>query len=452
MIRLFPIVFLLIPLHIFAQQKQYIVKRGDTFTSIASKYGIKVEELKSANIESDACYIGRKLIIPQKGIQQERFKDNNESVNFHLTSNADSVLTKSTATTYQVGEALWKKGKYEMAIVYLLHAADEGEQKAYYPLAECFSNKNSERYDEKRAAYFYHMACDSMKENQKYTDNYLSACLVMAQRFLEGNGVPKNLILTKSYMENYSKYAIDVSPKYLKLKKSISDTEKRMAAIEQEKRETERKKVLKLEAEKSKQQRLFAKTHSLTPQKQISKTSAPSTKTITNKTPSVQQSSTRKPFTIKDGLGETTYYPQSDGSMKSYTKSPCVYCWGKKTCSACMYASMVQSVVNYHFICPMCGGTRICLKCNGKGYSEYWGYTDRNGTGAMIGSDGRITTAVNGHTYSNNSNKSSSSNRKTNIKSVDIIKYAPDYTGGKYTYWCDQCKKWGSQHIHQQIK
>lgn len=31
---------------------------------------------------------------------------------------------------------------------------------------------------------------------------------------------------------------------------------------------------------------------------------------------------------------------------------------------------------------------------------------------------------------------------------VSNIYYAPDYTGGQYTYWCPVCRKWGSRHVH----
>ena len=48
------------------------------------------------------------------------------------------------------------------------------------------------------------------------------------------------------------------------------------------------------------------------------------------------------------------------------------------------------------------------------------------------------------YTSGRNSNQSSST--------VRGIQYAPDYTGGQYLYWCAECKKWGPQHVHFDLK
>lgn len=36
--------------------------------------------------------------------------------------------------------------------------------------------------------------------------------------------------------------------------------------------------------------------------------------------------------------------------------------------------------------------------------------------------------------------------------SVSVKEYAPDYTGGKFTYWCDECQCWGPNHYHKILK
>ena len=56
----------------YAQQCEHIVQRGENFESIASKYGVTIEELKKANGESASCYVGRKLQIPYHGVEVER--------------------------------------------------------------------------------------------------------------------------------------------------------------------------------------------------------------------------------------------------------------------------------------------------------------------------------------------------------------------------------------------
>ena len=102
----------------YAQQCEHIVQRGENFESIASKYGVTIEELKKANGESASCYVGRKLQIPYHGVEVERKSVEVEPYDYKLTSSNKNVLTKSAATTYQVGYANWKKGKFDIAYLY----------------------------------------------------------------------------------------------------------------------------------------------------------------------------------------------------------------------------------------------------------------------------------------------------------------------------------------------
>lgn len=41
---------------------------------------------------------------------------------------------------------------------------------------------------------------------------------------------------------------------------------------------------------------------------------------------------------------------------------------------------------------------------------------------------------------------------KSSSSTVRGIRYAPDYTGAKYSYWCDECRKWGPLHSHYDLK
>ena len=43
-------------------------------------------------------------------------------------------------------------------------------------------------------------------------------------------------------------------------------------------------------------------------------------------------------------------------------------------------------------------------------------------------------------------------NGNSSSSTVRGIQYAPDYTGGQYMYWCEECKKWGPQHVHFDLK
>lgn len=48
--------------------RQHTVMRGETFSSIANKYGITEQQLKSANSAHSTCYVGLKLTIPAKEV------------------------------------------------------------------------------------------------------------------------------------------------------------------------------------------------------------------------------------------------------------------------------------------------------------------------------------------------------------------------------------------------
>ena len=47
---------------------QHIVKRGETFASIANKYGISEQQLKTANSKNKICYSGLILTIPSVNV------------------------------------------------------------------------------------------------------------------------------------------------------------------------------------------------------------------------------------------------------------------------------------------------------------------------------------------------------------------------------------------------
>ena len=98
---------LLCCMSLYAQRCEHVVQRGEDFSSIAQKYGITVDELKASNPSSSLCYVGRKLLIPNPGQVVERKPAKVEPFDYGLVSSlGDSVLTKTTTTTYHVGEAL----------------------------------------------------------------------------------------------------------------------------------------------------------------------------------------------------------------------------------------------------------------------------------------------------------------------------------------------------------
>ena len=61
------LLFCLCALPLFSQNISHIVEKGDTLYSLSKKYGVSVDELRSANaISGSDLYAGQKLIIPAK--------------------------------------------------------------------------------------------------------------------------------------------------------------------------------------------------------------------------------------------------------------------------------------------------------------------------------------------------------------------------------------------------
>lgn len=107
---------------------QHIVKRGETFASIAKKYGISEQQLKKANSKHATCYTGMKLSIPQisetsnasKQISKVENKSNNvqdsQSPIIHTTAKSEEKQAdenKDVAQVYGKKEkrkkSFWKK-------------------------------------------------------------------------------------------------------------------------------------------------------------------------------------------------------------------------------------------------------------------------------------------------------------------------------------------------------
>ena len=57
--------------------------------------------------------------------------------------------------------------------------------------------------------------------------------------------------------------------------------------------------------------------------------------------------------------------------------------------------------------------------------------------------------AINRQSVERYTKRQSSSSTSSKVRG---IQYAPDYTGGQYLYWCEECKSWGAQHVHYDLK
>lgn len=123
---------LLISIQMMGQQKKVIVGYGETYETIASKYGVTVSELLSVNPGKDICYIGMEIVIPQPG----KSPLGDQDVTSVVLLRADSMLIKA--------KEISKSGNYRKAIKLYNRVLDMKVRTpyAYAGLGECFFGLN----------------------------------------------------------------------------------------------------------------------------------------------------------------------------------------------------------------------------------------------------------------------------------------------------------------------
>lgn len=92
---------ILMALQMNAQTSEtYVVKRGESFSSIASKYGISENELRMQNPNAKNCYTGMKLNIKKPSTTSS-------TINRNEISTTQSTATHKSSTTTQVSKNYW---------------------------------------------------------------------------------------------------------------------------------------------------------------------------------------------------------------------------------------------------------------------------------------------------------------------------------------------------------
>ena len=306
----------LLSMNLLAQQREHVVQRGEDFGTIARKYGITEQELMAANPSSKACYAGRKLIIPQHGQPVER-KVTPQPLDLQLLSTDEPILTQSAATTYQVGHALWKEGKLDEAFAYLNKAAESGEARAYYPLGECYSNKDSKLYDPGKAFECFSKATQQVKD--KYDAGYWMSCRGMALLYRYGLSVNKDLAKARQYTYEYLIYTDpDGQNDANKLMSAIQAEERAIAAQELAEKRERAAKLLAEKEEKRRQQAEAVRAKNAKNAPKQGKASKASSTTQTAQNRRAQDKNNIPGYTQVaggiPGVGETRYWHKS-GSL-----------------------------------------------------------------------------------------------------------------------------------------
>ncbi len=160
---------------------------------------------------------------------------------------------------------------------------------------------------------------------------------------------------------------------------------------------------------------------------------------------------------LPDG-GFRISYTNKDGSQTYYEEHPCYICKGDGKCHICWgTGGTLNGYTGIFYPCSGCaraGGINKCYACQGKGKTTLTG-TYKDGVAKGYGNDGRMYIGTADGSNSRSSSRDRSSSSKSRSKSrdrsndyVETIQYAPNYTGGDNTQWCEKCHKYAPAHSH----
>ena len=160
-----------------AQTSQtHIVKRGETFASIASKYGITESELRTANPNAENCYAGTKLNIIKKAPVLERTETAT-----NISQPSTPILSNLPERELNLSRRLIDKKKYKKASKFLNHvlrtdlSTPQQKEEARSLLAEIEKKK-----EERRERWVE--ALGNLADGLKETGNSLMAAGAMASQ------------------------------------------------------------------------------------------------------------------------------------------------------------------------------------------------------------------------------------------------------------------------------
>ena len=140
------LLILLMAIPMEGQQKTIIVGYGESFETIATKYGISIKELQSANPDKDECFAGMEIVVPQP----QTSPIGETGITSVVILRADSLLIEA--------KRLSGNGQYKKAIKIYNNVLDMDVRTpyAYAGRGECYFNLKKykkARADLKQAIY-----------------------------------------------------------------------------------------------------------------------------------------------------------------------------------------------------------------------------------------------------------------------------------------------------------
>lgn len=335
-----------------AQTRTHVVKRGETYQSIAEKYGISEENLKSYNSAHPTCYVGLKVNVPY----------------------SNQAYTPPAETENQ----------YDRFIRVAKVAIEQHDLESAYQLAQCYEKGQGTDKDEEQALVWYKYG---------HMQNHVQSSLDLARCLEQGIGTQADEHEALRIYGDLAEHENSSARSHLRSKGYEDRTWPFLAQygeVPQFIKEKWEAEARRQEAERKRQEAAARSKQQQSATRQIA-TTANSVTTATNyqaTNVATQQPARSADRVFKTPFFETTFHDNGNGTSSTVTKSVCIICKGTGMCDACKFVSIAPDV--YRGVCPMCHNLRVCTKCNGKRYMMSYGMVDNAGNGYSIGEDGSV--------------------------------------------------------------
>lgn len=145
-------------------------------------------------------------------------------------------------------------------------------------------------------------------------------------------------------------------------------------------------------------------------------------------------------YNIETSVGNMEMWVHPDGSCTSKIKALCYACRGTKKCNICFGTGNGYAAINEYMPCYACGATGQCATCQNTGYIVQTRYMRPGEAEAYLEAQRESKRQ---HARPNVDYSSGNDNRY-----MEVIEYAPNYTGEADNPWCAKCQKYAPRHSH----